>query len=402
MSSLEKPGIFETGTMDPQALLARARALIPALKQRAGYGTQERQLDPATIRDLQEAGLFRVLQPRRYGGYEMKPDVFYDIVMALAEGDMSVAWVYGVVGVHPWQIANYDDRTQREVWGEDPSTLVSSTYMPGGRAKRVDGGYRFTGRWGYSSGSEYCKWVILGGKMVDGEGKPTNEVGHFLLPRGDYEIVDTWDTPGLRGTGSNDIVVTDVFVPDHRVMSPLAAFNCALPGQEVNRSPLYKMPFGQVFARAVSTASIGALQGMVNEVVETAKTRQSVFGMHTFQDPVALLALAEAQNEIDQLKLVLHRNFDTLWSYAERNETPPIPLRSQYRFQASLPVERVSLMAARLFKSVGGAAVYHRTPYARMLNDILVGRQHAANQFELFARGWASVLMGQQNQDYFL
>ncbi|WP_233809884.1 flavin-dependent monooxygenase [Paraburkholderia sp. HP33-1] len=384
----------------PEELVARARALIPTLRERAKLGESGRQIPPETIADFKEAGLFRVLQPKRWGGYEMHPNVFFDIVMALGEGDMSSAWVYSVVAVHPWQIACYDERAQQEVWGEDDSTLASSTYMPGGKATPVEGGFRFSGRWGYSSGSAHCKWVLLGGMILNPDGQPTQ--GTFLLPRSDYEIVDAWDTPGLRGTGSDDIVVNDVFVPDYRVMSGMGGFLCEHPGHAVNDGALYRLPYGQVFCRAVSTPAIGALQGMIDQMQETAKTRANLFGMRTTQDPIATLAIAEAQNEVDQLKLILQRNFDVLWSYAERRELPPVELRSQYRFQASLPPERVSIAAARLFKAVGGAAVYNKNPYGRIMNDIMVGRQHIANQFEIYGRGWGSVLMGQENKDYFL
>jgi 3-hydroxy-9,10-secoandrosta-1,3,5(10)-triene-9,17-dione monooxygenase len=383
-------------------LVARARAMIPALKERAVRGAEERVIPVETVAEMQEAGLFRVLQPRRWGGYEMRLETFYEVLATLAEGDMSAAWIYGVIAVHPWQLATFEDRAAQEVWGEDDSVLIASSYMPTGRLTPCEGGYRLSGRWGYSSGSEHCQWTFLTAVPVGPDGPDFNAAGTVLVPRSDYTLVDVWDTAGLRGTGSNDLVIEDKFVPHHRFVPKDVTFSRKLPGRQVNTSPLYAMPFGQVFSRAVSTASIGALQAMINLIIETAKTRVSVFGVATKTDPVVAQALAEAQNEVDMLKLVLYRNCEVLWQYAERDEDPPMDLRTQYRFQASLPPERVTHMAMRLFKAAGGAAVYSRNGYGQILADINTGRQHAANQFEMFARNWGGLMMGQENADTFL
>ena len=133
--------------------------------------------------------------------------------MALGEGDMSVAWVYGVVGVHPWFVALLDDRAAQDIWGKDDTTLICSSLMPAGVAKPVDGGFRISGRWKYASGCEHCEWAFLGG-TVRGQARTTGASSSFRTS--DYEIVDTWHVPGLKGTGSHDIVVEDAFVPEYR------------------------------------------------------------------------------------------------------------------------------------------------------------------------------------------
>jgi alkylation response protein AidB-like acyl-CoA dehydrogenase len=150
-------------------MIARARAIIPMLRERAPHGERERRLPIETIADMQAAGLFKVLQPRRWGGYELDILTYYEIQMALGEGDMSVAWVYGVVGVHPWFVALLDDRAAKDIWGKDDNTLICSSLMPSGVAKPADGGFRISGRWKYASGCEHCEWAFLGGAV---EGKP--------------------------------------------------------------------------------------------------------------------------------------------------------------------------------------------------------------------------------------
>ena len=208
---------------------------------------------------MQKAGLFRVLQPKRWGGYELDILTYFECQMALGEADLSVAWVYGVVGVHPWLLALYDDRAAADVWGADDSTLICSSLMPVGTALPADGGFRLSGHWKYASGCEHTQWAFLGAVPPGGA---LEERRIFLVPRSDFEIVDTWRVAGLKGTGSHDIVVKDAFVPAHRAVTFSDNFRGWGPGLATNTGPLYRLPFGQVFFRGVSTGAIGALQGM--------------------------------------------------------------------------------------------------------------------------------------------
>src|SRR4029079_2284473 len=160
---------------------------IPVLSSRAADGERERRISNATIADMQAAGLFKVLQPKRWGGYEQDIHTYFDVQMALGGCDRSVAWVYGVVGVHPWLVALYDDRVAQDIWGEDDTTLICSSLMPTGQVTRVDGGFRFSGRWKYASGCDHCGWAFLGGIAGDPDDRRI-----FLVPRKDFEIVDTW------------------------------------------------------------------------------------------------------------------------------------------------------------------------------------------------------------------
>jgi len=394
-------GTSDIGTSLPSEdeIRARARALVPFLRERAAEAQAARRLPVETVAAMQEAGLFRVLQPKRWGGYEMHPNVYYDVLMTLGEGDMSAAWCYGVIGCHPWQMALFDDRAQKDVWGEDPSTLVSSTYMIQGDARPVEGGFIFNGRWRFSSGCEHCGWVFLGGEV--GLGSGNMDMRTFLLPRSDYEIVDTWQSFGLRGTGSHDIVVKDAFVPDYRTHSFMDGLMCNSPGNLVNTNPIYRMPFAQLFSRAVSTAAIGALQAMVDEFIRYGAKRVNVTGNKTSEDPYAQLALAEAVSAIDEMKLVLHRNIDVMYDQAVRGEFTAIEDRMRYRFQSSSVLERATNIAQRLFKAGGGAAVFDRLPFGRIYADLMTGKAHAANQADSIGRNWGGTMLGLPSTDHF-
>jgi 3-hydroxy-9,10-secoandrosta-1,3,5(10)-triene-9,17-dione monooxygenase len=379
-----------------EELVERARNLAPLLRERAAAAVAARRIDADSIRLLREADLFRVLQPERWGGFEMGPGVFADIQIALATGDLSAAWVYGVLGVHPFQLALFDDRAAQDVWGRDSSVLIASTYMPTGRATPVDGGFRFSGKWKFSSGSEHCDWILLGGMVGDPQ---QGDYRTFLLPRADYEILDTWHVLGLKGTGSQDIAVNDVFVPQYRVHDLGAAYKGSSPGQSANTGWLYRLSFPLVFGRAVSNGCIGALQAMLDTFREYGATRIGTTGAPTARDPDAQLACAEAAAAIDEMMATLHRNFGHMEYYARRGQETPLELRLQYKYQSAAVAERCLASAEKLFKCVGGSGLFETHPFGRIYADLIAARQHVSNQSQISGRNWGAVLLGLDNPD---
>lgn len=381
-------------------LVERARKMVPKLLERTERAERDAKVPDETIQDMKDAGFFRVLQPKRYGGFEMSPRVFYTIQMILAEGCMSTAWVYGVLGVHPWQLALFDVKAQDEVWGADTATLVASTYMPVGKVTPVDGGFRISGRWSFSSGCEHAEWIFLGGMVPPAAEGGAAEYRTFMLPKGDYEIVRNWNTFGLKGTGSHDIVVEDVFVPDYRTHRTRDDSPQARPGIAVNSSPLYRLPFAQVFVRAVSSSCIGGLQGALNAFRRTAASQVSRnFLGATANDPTAQLIAAEAASAVDQLKTTLFRNFDAMMAYAEDGEQAPLEDRLLYRFQSSQAPEICAFHVSRLLKSCGGSGIYLSHPVLRYFLDIHAGRAHVANYADPVGRNFGGFLCGLENKD---
>lgn len=390
-----------TPIVSAETLKQRARDMVPTLAKRAAKAETMRRLPDETIAEMKEAGFFRVLQPKRYGGYEMDPQVFYDICMTLAEGCMSTAWVYGVVGVHNWQIALFDPRASEEVWGENTDVLIASTYMPKGQVKPVEGGFRFSGRWGFSSGIDHAQWVFLGG-LIFNEGQPP-EYRTFLLPRSDFEVVDTWHTMGLKGTGSNDIVVKDVFVPEYRTHKASDGFMGTNPGRDTFTADLYKLPFGQIFVRAVSSAAIGGLQGALDTFLGFAKVRVGDMGNKTSEQAPAQLAASETAVSIDEMKLVLNRNFEVLMNKIRAGQPlDDINQRLHFRYQASQVVERCARHAYQLFSACGGRGIFTDFPLHRYMTDIFAARGHYANNPEQFGRNYGSVMLGRENTDFFI
>jgi 3-hydroxy-9,10-secoandrosta-1,3,5(10)-triene-9,17-dione monooxygenase len=366
-----------------EQVTAAVREVLPALRERAQEAEDRRRVPDESIKALQLAGVFKLLQPARYGGLEADPITFYETVRAIAGACGSTGWVSSVVGIHPWQLALFPDQAQREVWGEDPDSRISSSYAPTGRATLVDGGYELSGRWSFSSGCDHATWVFLGGIVTDGAG---NQVDFctFLLPRKDYVIEDVWDTVGLRGTGSNDVIVENAFVPKHRALSFADTTKCVCPGQEVNPAPLYRLPFGSLFSYTITTPIIGMATGAYEAHVQhmASRVRVSYKGERSNEDPFAKVRIATAASEIDAAWLQLTHNMTELMGYANRGERIPLPLRLRIRRDQVRGTGRAIEAIDLLFENSGGRALRVGTPIQRFWRDAHAGRVHAINDPE--------------------
>lgn len=389
-------------TPDALELIARARAMAPRLAERARAAEDAGLVPRVTIDEMQEAGFFKVLQPKRWGGYEMDPRVFYEVQMALAEGCMATAWIYGVVGVHNWQIPLFPEQAQIDVWGKDPTTLTASTYMPTGKAEPVEGGYRFSGRWSWSSGSQHCEWILLGGLLPKKDGSGALEHCTFLLPKADFEIVNNFDVLGLRATGSHDIQVTDAFVPTHRTHRTNDHSDEGCLGRAVNPGWLYRIPFTQVFQRAVSTACLGATDGAINSFRARAASFVGKHGAKTAEDVNAQLAVSEAMMTTDQLKLVLHRNFQRIVDCAKSGERMPVEERLMQRAQAAQVPKLCAEVVNEIMRACAAGGVFKTNPIERTFRDLHVARGHIANNTDTYARSHGAVMLGLPNADAFV
>lgn len=383
-------------------LVARAEALLSELRERAARCEEDNKVPDETIADFQEAGFFKILQPARYGGYEMDPEAFYAVQMKVAEGCMSSAWVLGVVAVHNWQLALFHPQAQDDVWADDPTTLISSSYMPRAEVTPVDGGYRVSGRWGFSSGVDHCAWAFLGGLVKDPE-TGTPDFITFLVPRQDFTILPIWNTIGLGGTGSHDVTVSNAFVPAYRTHRSKDGFAATNPGARHNPGALYKLPFGQVFVRAVSSSSIGALQGALDAFIATGARRKSNNTLTSIAgDPDVQGLIAETTAAIDEMKTILYRNFGVLNAAARRGEQVDLETRLRFRYQSAQISGRCADLVSRMFYLSGADGLYRGNAIARTFCDIHAGRTHVANNPNTVGRNFGGVMLGAPNADSFV
>ena len=365
------------------AVLDGVRDVLPTLRERADETERLRVVPEASIKELEETGFFKLLQPKRFDGHEADPIDFYTAVRDISGACGSTGWVSSVVGVHPWQVALFSDEAQQAVWGEDTNTRLSSSYAPTGRAKVAEGGYQLSGKWSFSSGCDHCSWVLLGGLVFNDEGQVV-DFKTFMVPREKYEIVDVWNMVGLAGTGSNDIVVDDVFIPEAFTLSMGETGQCRGPGQEQNTSDLYKLPFHSIFTGTITTPIIGMAMGAYDEHVEMQqkRSRAAYLGEKASLDPFAAVRIARASSEIDAAWALLVANIREEQSYIAKGEKIPLRTRLKVRRDQVLGSQRAIDAIDALFEASGGRALANGTYLQRAWRDAHAGRVHAANDPE--------------------
>ncbi len=366
-----------------QAVLDAVQDLLPTLRERADETERLRQVPEASVKELEETGFFRMLQPKRFDGLEADPVDFYTAISHIASACGSTGWISSVLGVHPWQIALFHDDAQQAVWGSDTSTRLSSSYAPTGKAVVTDGGYMLQGRWSFSSGSAHATWVLLGGLVTNAEGQIV-DFKTFLVPRDKYEIIDVWNVVGLAGTGSNDIVVEETFIPDEFTLSMGDTGRCKGPGQEQNPSDLYKLPFHSLFTTTITAPIVGMARGAYTEHVEMqqARVRAAYAGEKASSDPFAAVRIAKASSAIDGAWALCMSNIREEQALVAKGERIPISLRLRVRRDQVLGTQRAIDAIDELFEASGGRALANGTYLQRAWRDAHAGRVHAANDPE--------------------
>ena len=264
--------------MTREELLRRASQLVPVLKERAARTEQLRQIPDETVRDLKASGLIRIGNPRRYGGYDgVDVDATYDVGWELGRGCGSTAWCYSLWAVHNWWLGHFPEKAQDEFFATGPDTLFSSGLNPaGGKAEPIDGGFRLSGRWAFSSGCDAASWVMV---AIPGPGRPG--LTWLLLPRPDYEIVDTWFASGLQGSGSKDVAVKDAFVPGYRTLDPDRAGERDRTGWELHGRLSYRVPLRCLIGWDLVSPLVGIAQGAVDEFPPACTARPGPAGRRT-------------------------------------------------------------------------------------------------------------------------
>jgi 3-hydroxy-9,10-secoandrosta-1,3,5(10)-triene-9,17-dione monooxygenase len=366
-----------------QAVLDGVRDLLPTLRERADEAERLRVVPEASIKEIAETGFFKLLQPTRYGGLESSPLDFYEGVRLIAGACGSTGWVSSVVGVHPWQVALFADEAQQAVWGTDPNVRLSSSYAPTGKATLTEGGFKLSGKWSFSSGCDHCQWVLLGGLVFNEDGNVV-DFRTFMIPRSDYQIIDVWHMVGLAGTGSNDIVVDDVFVPEAFTLSMGETGQCKGPGQAVNTSNLYKLPFHSVFTTTICTPIIGMAYGAYAEHVDMQqkRVRAAYLGEKASLDPFAAVRIARASSDIDAAWALAMNNIREEMALVAKGEPIPLGLRLKVRRDQVLGTQRAIDAIDALFEASGGRALAEGTYLQRAWRDAHAGRVHAANDPE--------------------
>ena len=384
--------ISESEAVTSEELLARARSLLPALRERASKTDAERRVPDETIEDFRRAGFLRLLTPRAYGGLEMTTLDQINISMELAASCGSSAWVFSLLCEHNWLIAMYPKDAQDEIWGDDPNRVASSSLAPNGEATRVNGGLRLTGRFPFSSGCDHVEWVILGGMVHDG---PAQEAWLFLVPRAEVAIHDDWFVIGLRGTGSKTIVCEDVFIPEYRALRTADVVNARGPGRGLHADFLQLcMPRDGIAGFTHISASVGMAQGAVDTFIELARGHRRRGGSIANSGPIQM-KLSESAAEVLSAKLLLRNAVSEELALVARGEFPTREDIARHQrdgaFASLLSMHAID----RLHTAYGARGIFDDNPLSRYFRDIHAAVAQFSQAWDFRALPYARIAMGQ-------
>jgi 3-hydroxy-9,10-secoandrosta-1,3,5(10)-triene-9,17-dione monooxygenase len=363
-----------------------AAALVPRLVERAAACEALRRCPDETIDDLYETGLMQMMQPRRYGGSELTIDAVTDVAMRLAGGCASSSWVWMNLATHSWNIGQFGQEAQDDVWGSDPRALAATGLaFPCGRARPVSGGFRLSGRWPFGSGVDAARWMIVGAMLDATEGPAERRI--FLVPATDYRSLGNWHAFGLSGTGSHDVEIKDVFVPHHRSVRPeLLASGNEAPGALINDSPVYRLPAFSAFGFALASVPLGAARAALDQFTAGTRKRASTFSASRLAElaPVQL-RVAEAAAHIAFAETAYHVAVQELVALTEAREAISHDIKLRWKRDLAFAVTLCKRGVESILAASGGGGLSAGNALQRHFRDVFAASSHIALTWDVQA-----------------
>lgn len=372
----------------PAALVERARALVPALRQRAGAAEQRARVPDETVRDYEAAGLCKIWIPRRYGGYEMDLETGLETCWETAKGCASSAWCLSVWQQHSWIAAHLSEQAQDETLGADPDFHIASVLSPRGKARKVEGGYVLSGRWPFASGVDHGWWIMLGALVVDDSGdeipipgtvygRPKANARLLMLPMQDVVNLGDWKTAGLAGTGSHSIVVKDAFVPEHRTISIPDTVDGHAPGREIHRGPLFRVPYYAFLVSSLASPAPGIAEGALEALVAGAD-RRVLAPMNLLQSKMVRTdrQIGEASAKIFAAKQLLLANARRIMECGRTGAAMSAAERADCRNNVAFAVQLSYEAMETIFFASGGSSLSLDNPIQRAMRDLHAVKAH--------------------------
>ena len=385
-----------------ERLIERARKLVPLLRERATATSAAARVPVETIEAFWDAELFYLLKPKKFGGPEVRVDIAFELASELARGDGSAAWVWTVMGVHDLFLALFSEEAQHEYWAKD-RTLSASSFAPHGKVTPARGGVTLSGKWSFCSGVDNAQWMLLGAVagMLSTE-PPIPDIRFVLLPKSDCKVIDDWNVLGLRGTGSKSVLVEEVFIPNHRMVTNEALVNGTAPGGKVHESPLYRSPVWAVFPFCISSPANGMARGAFESYVEEMRARTSAFDHSPLsKKPTIQLRLAEAGALIDAGDLLYKRSLGETIDHIMKGETLSLEHRVRSRRDQGYSVQMARRAAELLLAAEGGKGLYEGGHVQRAFRDLQALSAHIVGGWDMPALNYGQVILGGQPADPF-
>jgi alkylation response protein AidB-like acyl-CoA dehydrogenase len=379
-------------------LVTRIQGIQPLLAKNAAQGESDRRVPEESITALTEAGAFRIAQPRRYGGYETSMRTFLDVFSAVAEADGGTAWVVTLCNTCAWLASLFPQRAQDDVWAQTPEARVSGVLAPTAETTKVPGGYRITGRWYYNSGSWHAQWAVLGIPITNEAGEAVDQ-GLALVPYEDLDLEETWFVAGMRSSGSNCLIATDVFVPDHRLLSVPPAIEGRY-GTEHTDEPLYQSAFVPILSLVLAGPQLGMGRKALELVKAKAGKKAISYTNYTAQsDSVAFqMQLAEAALRIDTAHLHAYRAADDIDAAAAAGTYPDQYHRARVRADTGWVLQNITGAIDTLLYAHGAGSFAETNQLQRIWRDSAVAARHAVTLPAVNYEVYGKALLGRDDQ----
>lgn len=377
-----------------EKLLNELRGVLPEIARNAARTEDERKLLPENIRLLKDVGLHKAFLPEAYGGFELPWTSYVESIVALGGACPSTAWTFSLAAQHSQALGMYSRRAQEEVWGADPDAMAASSIAPFAKAVEVDGGVRISGAMPWSSGCDFAEWNFLGFYRDNGDGSKDHCLG--LVPAADYTVRDEWYADGMRGSGSNTVVVDNVFVPDHRIETLVTLMTGTTQGAGLYPdSPIYRAQFMPYFGGGFCAVALG----MAERALELFKERQekrvrAYTGAHLKGATPALMRLAESTHQVAAARAFLEKYWRELADFSARGEFPDEVRSAYWRTNQGYGVKMCIEAVDRIFEGAGAVAWLSSSELQRVFRDIHTVGSHAVPDYDTCGQILGRALMG--------
>ena len=382
-----------------EELVGRVRELVPRLRERQERTESDRRVSDETFGELIDAELYKILLPRRYGGFEHGLDVFVDVGIEVARGCGSTGWVHSVTSMYHLFLGKFPPEAQDEVWGENPNAVMAASFPPTGTAVPVDGGYRITGNWGFCSGVDNCPWTIVGAKLPPERDGEDGKIGYALARTSDYGIEDNWDVVGLAGTGSKNVFCEDMFIPAHRFLPLEDTAVPDSPGSVVNTTGLYKIPLFATISASLCAAVMGTAQGAYDEFVDKTRGRITRGAAVSKPAPMASfpgiqLRVGEAAACIDSARLLVDRDCKDIMATVNSGRELTTEQRARNKGDLGFAAQLSTRAVDRLFEASGGGELFNAGRLQRYWRDVHAASMHISMSWDAVGALYGRITLG--------
>lgn len=365
--------------VDSRPLHGITDEFVARLAERAEEAERLRRLPAATVSDFRQTELFRLLLPARFGGLQASFPELLQPIRRMAHGCASSAWTLGFYALHNWMLSLFDPRAQEEVFASGP-VLAPAPLAPTGRGVPADGGVRVTGRWSWATGAMDADWMIVGALIERADGIDPVLV---VLPADRVEVVDTWHTAGMRATGSHDLVVDDVFVPEHRLVAVADIYGGTAPGARAHGVPTYRWPMVPALALTASMPVLGAAERVTELFAEHLGGRVLAYsGVAQKDQPAAQIRLGEARVRLSALRALIAATADEIEAIVVSGGRVSRSVRADARLAAARTVHECRAIIADLLEAAGASAHFLSSPLQRAKRDVDIAAGHVVFDYD--------------------